>query len=192
MHGGGRLSSDVFHHPHPHSCLFVCQFICWFAGGLHKNYWLDLRKTWIENRSQPRTGLSEQIQVKGRFEEFFYLSFFNTRLFLVVTMMMMINKFTSWHNFLITQHVKKMSVVPITVYYMRFLQCVVQDDSNNENEEKNKLIHRNSTQNDPRLSQTTAQYQLLHVPISSFKWWLRGHLRDVMLNNIFHKQTAVS
>lgn len=53
---------------------------------------------------------------------------------------------------------------------MRFLQCVVQDDSNNENEEKNKLIHRNSTQNDPRLSQTTAQYQLLHVPISSFKW----------------------
>lgn len=105
---------------------------------------------------------------------------------------MMINKFTSWHNFLITQHVKKMSVVPITVYYMRFLQCVVQDDSNNENEKKNKLIHQNSTQNDPRLSQTTAQYQLLHVPISSFKWWLRGHLRDVMLNNIFHKQTAVS
>lgn len=192
MHGGGRLSSDVFHHPHPHSRLFVCQFICWFAGGLHKNYWLDLRKTWIENRSQPRTGLSEQIQVKGRFEEFFYLSFFNTRLFLVVTMMMMINKFTSWRNLLVTQHVKKMSVVPITVYYVWFLQCVVQDDSNNENEEKNKLIHRNSTQNDPRLSQTTAQYQLLHVPISSFKWWLRGHLRDVMLNNIFHKQTAVS
>lgn len=105
---------------------------------------------------------------------------------------MMINKFTSWHNFLITQHVKKMSVVPITVYYMWFLQCVVQDDSNNENEKKNKLIHQNSTQNDPRLSLTTAQYQLLHVPISSFKWWLRGHLRDVMLNNIFHKQTAVS